>query len=199
MALGGKVRGTRTMLRTPVEADLASYNAWMADLRLRRFVKPWHQPAMPATWKERFTEQTKDKDSVLWSIEAEGRLVGLVIAGFGWTRRDEMHVDQLVIAPDEWRKGYGSDAALALHRYFFDYLDLRRVATQFTAENAAARRIAERLGYTEFAHKHEVHWRDGGYADEIEALMERETWHERFPHEREYEPLGAVRSPKETA
>src|SRR6266851_3485080 len=124
---------------------------------------------------------------------ADMRLVGLVRVGFGWEpRRDSAHIHQFVIAPDEWRKGYGFDAALALHRYLFDYLDLRRVSTSFTSENAGARRIAERLGYSEFAHKHDVHFRDGSYVDELELLMDRPAWDERWGKtEREYQPMGA--------
>ncbi len=200
MALGGIVRGRTTTLRTPVEGDLASYNRWMADLRVRHLTRPWHEPAMPATWKERLKEQRKEKSDALWSIEAEGRLVGLVRVGFGWEpRRDTSHIHSFVIDADHWRRGHGWDAALALHRYLFDYLDLRRVSVNFTTENAAGLRIAERLGYVEYAHKHQVHWRDGGYVDELELLMERSTWDERWSGEREYAPLGRPRSRTERA
>jgi RimJ/RimL family protein N-acetyltransferase len=191
MGLGGIVKGKRTTLRTPTEADLPALNRWMADLRVRHLTRPWHEPAMPATWKERLAEQTKDKSSALWSIDADGRLVGMVRVGFGWEpHRDSAHIDQFIIGPDEWRKGYGADAALALHRYLFDYLDLRRVSVNFTTENGGARRIAETLGYVEFAHKHEVHYRDGAYVDELELLMEHDTWNERWSSEREYAPSG---------
>jgi RimJ/RimL family protein N-acetyltransferase len=193
MGLGGIIRGKTTTLRTPVEDDLASYSRWMADLRVRHLTRPWHEPAMPATWKERLKEQTKEKNDVLWSVEAEGTLVGLVRVGFGWEpRRDTSHIHSFVIDPEHWRRGHGWDAALALHRYLFDYLDLRRVTVNFTAENAAARRIGERLGYVEFAHKHEVHYRDGAFVDELELLMEREAWDERWKSEREYDPMGAA-------
>ena len=84
MALGGIIRGKRTTLRTPTEDDLVAYNRWMADMRVRHATRVWHEPAMPATWKERFTEQTKDKNAVLWSVEADARLVGLVRFEFGW-------------------------------------------------------------------------------------------------------------------
>jgi len=47
------------------------------------------------------------------------------------------------------------DAALALHRYLFDYLDLRLVTTELRADNEAALKIATKLGYTEFAHGHD--------------------------------------------
>jgi len=191
MALGGTIKGKTTTLRTPTEDDLGAYGRWMADTRLRALTRPWHEPAMPATWKERLTEQTKDKGSALWSIDADGTLVGMVRVGFGWEpHRDSAHIDQFVVDPEHWRKGYGADAALALHRYLFDYLDLRRVSVNFTTENAGARRITERLGYVEFAHKHEVHFRDGGYVNELELLMEHDTWNERWSSEREYEPSG---------
>ncbi len=193
MALGGIIKGKTTTLRTPTEDDLGAYGRWMADTRVRALVRPWHEPAMPATWKERLTEQTKDKNSALWSIEADARLMGLVRVGFGWEpHRDAAYIQQFIVDPDEWRKGYGFDAALALHRYLYDYLDLRRAAFAVTVENAGARRIAERLGYTEFAHKHQVHFRNGAYVDEVELLMDRPAWDERWGKtEREYQPMAA--------
>jgi RimJ/RimL family protein N-acetyltransferase len=193
MALGGTIKGRTTTLRIPTEDDLGAYGRWMADMRVRALTRPWHEPAMPATWKERLTEQTKDKHSVLWSIEAGARVVGLVRIGIGYEpHRDSAFLHQFVVDPDVWRKGYGFDAALALHRYLFDYLDLQRVAFGVTVENAGARRIADRLGYTEFAHKHEVHFRDGAYVDELELLMDRPIWNERWGKtEREYQQTAA--------
>lgn len=192
MALGGIVRGTRTTLRTPTEGDLPAIARWVADMRVRHATRAWHEPAMPATWKERLTEQTKDKSNVLWGIEVDGTLVGMTIVSWGWEpRRDTSHVEHFVIDPDEWHKGYGSDAALALHRYLFDYLDLRRVALDMHGDNAYARRIADRLGYVEYARGHEAHFRDGSYTDSVQLLMERAVWDERWgAAHREYAPLG---------
>jgi RimJ/RimL family protein N-acetyltransferase len=167
----------------------------MADLRVRRAGRIWHEPAMPATWKERLKEQAKDQRAVLWSIETEGRLIGLVRARIGGLESPPAaNLQHFIIDPDEWRKGYGWDAALALHRYFFDYLDLKRSGTELRADNAAALRIAEKLGYTEFAHGHDVYYRDGSYVDESWVLMERAAWDERFGKtEREYVPFGTAR------
>src|SRR5438034_11799225 len=151
----------------------------MADIRVRRAHRVWHEPAMPATWKERFKEIAKDKQHVLWSIDAGGSLVGFAL-GHLWTMGNGFDVNQLVIDPDEWRKGYGFDAALALHRYVFDYLDLPRVGVEVRADNVAALRIGERLGYIEYARGHEVHYRDGGYVDEIQLFMGKDAWYERW-------------------
>jgi RimJ/RimL family protein N-acetyltransferase len=192
MALGGTIRGKTTTLRLPAEADLETYNRWMADMRVRRAHSVWYEPAMPATWKERFKEIAKDKMDVLWSIDADGRLVGFATGSFWSVTESGFSLRQFVIDPEEWRKGYGFDAALALHRYLFDYLDLRRSGVEIRADNAAGFRVAERLGYAEYARGHEVHYRDGGYVDEIQLFMPKEMWHERWgATEREYGPLGA--------
>ncbi len=190
MALGGTIHGKKTTLRLPTEADLETYNRWMADMRVRRAHSVWHEPAMPATWKERLKEIAKDKQTVLWSIDATEKLIGFAI-GHLWPMGNGFDVNQFVIDPDEWHKGQGSDAALALHRYLFDYLDLRLVTSDIRAGNAAAIAIAEKLGYTEFAHGHEVHYRDGAYVDELKLRMDKETWQERWSAEREYAPLAA--------
>ena len=192
MALGGIVKGKKTTLRTPVEGDLAAYNRWMADMRVRHATRIWHEPAMPATWKDRFTEQWKDKDAVLWSIDANEKLVGLLRFEFSWNERNSGWVDQFVIDPEAWRTGIGTDVAIALHRYLFDYLDLRRVNTTIRADNAAAAKIAARLGYSEFARGSEVFYRDGGYVGEVWLLCERAAWDQRFPDEHEY--AGATAS-----
>ena len=195
MALGGIIRGKRTTLRTPVEEDLAAYSRWMADLRVRRAAGVWHEPAMPATWKERLKEQAKEQRVVLWSIEADGRLIGLARARLGSLEGPPAaYLQHFILDPEEWRKGYGWDAALALHRYFFDYLDLKRSGFELRADNVAGLRIAEKLGYTEFGRGHEVHYRDGAYVDEVWLVMQREPWDERFGKtEREYVPFGTAR------
>jgi RimJ/RimL family protein N-acetyltransferase len=190
MALGGTIRGKTTTLRLPIEADLETYNRWMADMRVRNAHRVWHEPAMPTTWKERFQEIAKDKQSVLWSIQAGERLIGLVL-GHLWPMGNGFDVNHFAVDPDEWRKGYGFDAALALHRYLFDYLDLRLATAELRADNAAALKIATRLGYTEYARGHEVHYRDGAYVDELKLRMEKETWQERWSAEREYPLLAA--------
>jgi RimJ/RimL family protein N-acetyltransferase len=192
MALGGTIRGKATTLRLPVEADLETYNRWMADMRVRRAHSLWHEPAMPATWKERLKETAKEKMDVLWSIDADSRLVGFTAGSFWSVTEPGFTLRQFVIEPDEWRKGYGFDAGLALHRYLFDYLDLRRVGVEIRADNRAGLRIADRLGYVEYARGHEVYYRDGAYVDEVQSFMTKDTWHERWgATEREYPPLTA--------
>lgn len=196
--LGGIVRGRRTTLRVPVEADLAGIAAWAADLRVRGALSHayWDEPAMPATWKERLAKQSEDKGSVLWAVEAEGTLAGSCRVEYptdpGAFGGAGIAISHFTIDPDRWRSGLGWDAALTLHRWIFDIVHARFAATTIAAHNAAALRIAERLGYTVYATGRAVKYGDGRYVDEHQLRMELETWDERWGAiEREYPvPLG---------
>lgn len=188
--LGGIVRGKATTLRTPREEDLAIVNTLMADLRVRREGHLWGEPATIATWKERLKEGAKDEQLVLWIIEADGHAAGIVRVHF--ERGEPRHADleQLVIEPALWGRGLGSDAARAVHRYLFDYLDKLSCAVEVAADNARALRIAEKLGHREFGRGHEVYFRDGTYVDQVWLRFDRATWDERWgTTDREYEPL----------
>ena len=191
---GGIVRGKTTTLRVPAEADIAAHKRWSADMRVRRAgpIGRWHEPAAAATWKERWTEQAKDKASVLWSIDASEVLVGYIRLRFdGAPNADTVGIDQLVIDPDRSRSGYGWDAALALHRWIFDFMALRlSVTDRIAADDLGRQRILEKLGYVRFGHGRSVYYRDGAYVDQYLYQMERDTWNERWPDEREYPPLG---------
>ena len=173
----------------PLEADLDAHARWSADMRARHAHPVWHEPAMPATWKERLTEAAKDKQTLLWSIDAEGTLVGFAVAHL-WSLGNAADINRFLIEPDRWRRGHGWDAALALHRFFFDYLDLRRVNVDVRGDNVAGLRIAERLGYVEYGRAHQAHYRDGSYVDEVKLFVDKEAWQQRFSGEREYPPLS---------
>ena len=188
--LGGIVRGKSVTLRTPTEADLPLVNAWMADMRVRRGGHLWDEPAALETWKERYKEAAKAERTALWTIAEGGRAVGLTQVEFWHEPRAGASLRFFIVDPDVWRRGLGSDAAIALHRYLFDYLDLKVVAIELPADNAGGVRIAERLGYKTFGQGHDVYYRDGAYADRLEMRLDRAVWDERWSGEREYAPLA---------
>lgn len=193
--LGGVVRGKRTLLRVPTEADLDGIARWAADMRVRGALTHayWDQPAMRATWKERLAKQSEEKTSVLWAIDADGAHAGSCRVEFGTDPGDDgIRITHVTIDPERWRQGLGWDAALTLHRWIFDIVHARSSATALAAHNTAAIRIAERLGYETYALGHAVHYGDGRYVDELQQRMELSTWDERWgATEREYPvPLG---------
>lgn len=189
--LGGIVRGKSVTLRTPKEADLALVNAWMADMHVRRGGHKWDEPAALETWKERLKEIAKAERQTLWLIEAEGSAAGVVAVDVWPDPLGGMDIRFFVLDPGVWRRGFGWDAALTLHRYLLDYLDLKVVTVNMPADNAGGLRIAEKLGYREFGRGHDVYYRGGAYADQVQLRMDRATWDEKWSTEREYAPLAA--------
>lgn len=191
---GGIVRGKTTTLRVPIDADIDAHKRWAADMRVRRAgpIGRWHEPAAAETWKERWAEQAKDKTSVLWSIDAAAAIVGYVRLRFeGAPHSDKVLIDQFAIDPDSARKGYGWDAALALHRWIFDFMHLRMaIVDRIAADDIGRQRILEKLGYERFGHGHRVYYRDGAFVDQYLYQLELATWDARWPDEREYQPLG---------
>lgn len=196
--LGGILRGKRTVLRVPTEADLDGIARWAADMRVRGALTHayWDEPATRATWKERLAKQSEDKGSVMWAIEADGKLAGSCRVDYptdpGSFGEAWIGITHFTIDPERWRQGLGWDAALTLHRWIFDVVHARRAGTTLAAHNIAALRITERLGYETFAHGHAVYYGDGRYVDELQQDMKLATWDERWgAAEREYpDPLG---------
>ena len=176
-------------LRTPRGDDLARVNAWMADMRVRREGHLWGEPATAATWKERLADAAKDQRTCVWTVEHEAAAVGLIRIAFGHEEARSYHIEQIAIDPAVWGRGIGSDAALTFHRFVFDYWDGQSCAVDLAADNARGLRLAEKIGYREFGRGHEVYYRDGAYADQVWLRLDRATWNERFPGEREYEPF----------
>jgi len=188
--LGGIVRGRNVTLRIPVEADLPAIGGWMADPGVRRGGWLWHEPAMLATWKERLAEVAKERRDVLWTIDEGERRIGLISIRLGWEGNNVVELAGMVVDPAAQNRGLGTDAALALHRYLFDYLNVRITETALPADNERARRILTRLGYDRYAHGTAVYFRDGAYADQLRLRFDREVWNERWgASEREYAPL----------
>ena len=193
--LGGTVRGSTVRLRLPTVDDLPSYQRWSADMRVRAGgpVGLIGEPAMQATWRERLIEWEKEKETVVWSIEAESSLIGMAAVRFsGAPAADTIDISRFVIDPERWRSGYGWDAALTLHRWIFDVCHLRVADIDLPADNIAGLRIATKLGYERYALGHAVHYRDGRWHDEHQLRMDLDTWDAGWGKtQREYAtPLG---------
>ncbi len=187
--LGGVIRGKNVTLRIPVEADLPAIDGWMADPGVRRGGWLWHEPATLATWKERLAEVAKERRQVLWTIDEGESRIGLASIRLGSEGNDVVELAGMALDPAAQGRGLGADAALALHRYLFDYLNVRSTEAALPIDNERARRILARLGYDGYARGTAVYFRDGAYADQLRLRFDREVWNERWgASEREYEP-----------
>ncbi len=79
------------------------------------------------------------------------------------------------VAPDAWRKGYGTEIARALIEAAFDHLKLHRVAAQCAPENKVSIRVMQKLGMAREGLLRE-HYRAGNayWSTVIYAILDRE-------------------------
>jgi RimJ/RimL family protein N-acetyltransferase len=79
------------------------------------------------------------------------------------------------VHPEEWGKGYATEAAWHLMDWAFADLNLHRVVAFCHADNSASVRVMEKLGMHQDGRLRETRWLNGAWWDEyVYAVLERE-------------------------
>lgn len=123
-------------------------------------------------WVESVTEPGADDVHLLVCVDSEP--VGTIGLG-GVNERTGFGELGYYLEPDAWGNGYATDAARTLVDYAFTELRLHRIQAKAFDENAASRRVLEKVGF-----RHEgvlrAHWfRDGDHEDvHVYGLLEPE-------------------------
>jgi len=78
--------------------------------------------------------------------------------------------------PQEWDKGYGTDAMRVLLRYAFDELNLHRLGLDVIGTNGRAIRVYEKVGFRHEGRRREAVLRDGRRADLVLMGILRQEW-----------------------
>ncbi|MBL7261000.1 GNAT family N-acetyltransferase [Paractinoplanes lichenicola] len=86
---------------------------------------------------------------VLFGVEAEGTLIGLVRLHGAEPEAGIADMDIYLGEKDFWGKGYGTDAVRAVCRYGFHKMRLRKITLTVAAENEGARHIYGKVGFVE--------------------------------------------------
>jgi RimJ/RimL family protein N-acetyltransferase len=177
------LKGKKTILRPPTEADLPKIVQWINDPEVRRFIaNNFPQTAEEEKeWLKNLGEK-KPNDIVLVIETAEGRPIGLMgLHKIHWIDRTAT-TGALLGEKDCWGQGYGSDAKMALLKYAFDTLNLRKIRSYVIAFNERSRAYSLKCGYKEEGRLRDDYYRDGQYWDcvmlaifreEFEAVWER--------------------------
>ena len=80
-----------------------------------------------------------------------------------------------LVKPGVAGRGYGTDATRTLCRFGFDEMNLHRIELLVFAQNTAARRVYEKVGFAVEAVARQAHWGDGRWYDDVHmALLEGE-------------------------
>jgi len=148
--------------------------AFLADVINDPAVRRWLSAATPnpeAAEREWIEEVANSDSEVHLLVCADGEPVG--IAGLN-------EVDPVTgaaalgyfLAEEAWGNGYATDAARTLVDHAFDAMRLHRVYAEVLVDNAASRRVLEKVGFRHEGTKRDHWFVDGDYVDvELYGLL----------------------------
>ena len=99
---------------------------------------------------EFFRKNYHDKRGIRWAIERkeDKEIIGTI--GFNaWLPKHKRAEIGYELHPNHWRKGYTSEAVLAILTYGFDVMELTRVGAIVFKENEASQNLLTKIGFQE--------------------------------------------------
>ena len=171
-------------LRPFEPADAERYRRWRADA----------EPMALAGWRERAPlslaqverriatlaeEQGNDHYTFVICLAEDERPIGEVMLVDLDRRAGSGEVGIFIGEPDEWGKGYGTDAVSAIVDFGFAELRLERIWLEVWTENPRAQRSYEKVGFVREATLRHDRWEAGRYTDGHVMSILRDEWQAR--------------------
>lgn len=178
------IEAGRVYLRPFEAADAETYRRWRADAEPMALAG-WHERAplslaqVEARIAKLADEQGKDHYTFLICLAADERPIGEVGLGDLDRLNGSAQLGIFIGEPDEWGKGYGTDAVTALVDFGFRELRLERIWLEVWTENPRARRAYEKAGFTWEATLRHDRYEGGQYTDGHVMSILRDEWVER--------------------
>ena len=171
----------RVFLRPFEPSDAQTYRRWRTDavpMTLAGFREP--APVSLVQVERHIArlaeEQGREQYTFVICLAEDERPIGEVmlmdidrVAGSG-------EIGIFIGEPDEWGKGYGTDAVRALVDFGFGELRLDRIWLEVWTENPRAQRSYEKAGFTREATLRHDRWEGGRYTDGHLMSVLRDEW-----------------------
>jgi RimJ/RimL family protein N-acetyltransferase len=173
------LRGEKVHLAAISKDDLPTYHKWFSNPEFLRLLSG--DVAMPKTVEnetEWYESASKSKDEYVFGIRAldDNRLLGnCSIFDIAYASRACM-VGIYIGDPDNWGKGYGSEAMNILVRFGFMELNFNRMELNVFSYNPRAIKSYEKIGFVQEAVIRESLYRDGTYHDIHVMGILRRDW-----------------------
>lgn len=117
------IKSGKVILRPLTKSDFLILHQWINDPEIMKFWYGRDKPRSAGWIRKHFASITSDKsESQCWIIEVTGKPIGYM---YNTPETDsetgefkgKVELDILIGEKDEWGKGYGSDALLAMVNY----------------------------------------------------------------------------------
>ena len=163
------IPGKKVRLRAYREDDLKNAQAFInnqAVTRYLQFMRP-RSVAEERTWLDRVM-RAEDPHTVAYAIEtSDGEFLGGVGLHHIDSRNRSAELGIGIARPEDWGRGFGTEAALLMLRHAFEELNLHRVYLRVYDYNERGQRSYKKLGFVEEGRHREAHFRHGAWHDVV--------------------------------
>jgi RimJ/RimL family protein N-acetyltransferase len=175
------IRGERVFLRPFERADAETYRRWRADAAPMALAGFLDRAPLSLVQVEQRIERIagsdgKDSFAFLICLLEDERPIGEAML-FSLDRDNGSGGLGIFIGePDEWGKGYGTDAVNALVDFAFGELRLERVWLNVATDNAPARRSYEKAGFVHEGTQRHDRFEGGRHTDSHIMSILADEW-----------------------
>jgi len=192
---GPVIQGKLVRLRPPRSDDAAAMMSWFEDMEVTHFLGR-RNPLNLAAQNEWLDKVARDPDSVLWTIEHQGRAVGTTgIHEINW-KYGRGTTGTVIGDKKVWRKGLARELMQLRARYAFTELPLRKLKAGYFDGNEASGRAQAAAGYKVVGRRREEVFVGGRWLDEILTEVLRSDWEKAQPPHPPATASSGVPAPK---
>jgi ribosomal-protein-alanine N-acetyltransferase len=174
----------RLVLRAVTPADTDAMYRIMSDPRVVHFfgTAPMESPEKAAERIARIEASFAEQEGIRWAITRRGSDELLGTCGFWRLFKPHFRAEiGYELAPEAWGQGIMPEAVAAALAFGFSKMGLHSVEANIHPDNAASRRVLEKLGFVQEGYFRESYYeaREGIFTDAAVFSLLRSWWERR--------------------
>lgn len=180
--MSDQIQGRLVRLRPVRPGDHALIVGWQNEPEVWRLMD--YDRSFTLEDVQRLEAQAENEGSP-FIIEVDGRPIGRIGLNQHRPRDRVCSLYVFIGEPDQWGKGFGTDAILAILGYAFETLDMHLVELWSLASNLRALRVYRACGFSIDGTLRERSFKDGHWQDRVVLSIRRDefqaTWQRMRP------------------
>jgi len=173
------IESGRVFLRPFERSDAERYQRWRADAEvaaLAGFPEPMSLAQVEQRIEQRMADQGKDSYAFLICRLDDQQPIGEAVLFELDQRNGSAELGIFIGEPEEWGKGYGTDAVTAIVNFGFGTLRMERIWLNVWTENPRAQRAYEKAGFVLEGTLRHDRYEGGRFTDDHIMSILRDEW-----------------------
>ena len=188
------IPGKKVKLRAYREDDLKNAVVMINNQAVTRFLNIMRPRSVPEerAWLES-AMRNDDPRTVSYAIDSsDGEYLGSIGLMHIDPRNRSAELGISIARPEEWGKGYGTEAAILMLRHGFEELNLHRIQLRVYDYNERGQKSYARVGFVEEGRLRQAHFRHGAWHDVVLMGILADEFFSRHGRTEDGKVLGAT-------